>query len=619
MRLVPRLLAALLVGTALVAGGATPAVADHSDPKTQLAPLLPAALSTTPLASNGQWQLIASFAGNPGTDLELFTRGGSTFASTGTFVGGRRGFVGQRLFRLTDPDGTVKPTWIADHGSAACDTVTSSATGLQHDVQITPAHDPQLAIDATDATGRCHDPNGGGLELIDISGVTPAATAGVREVHLVRLDGTSHNATVDATRPWLVYNSNSDLDRPWIDVLDIRSCLDLATDLAGKRAACRPTAYRMPFEPSWTSQRDAMTNELKNPYGCHDITARPGRLYCAAVHGTVVLDVSNLTDATGAVRGTPLPCTVMAGTSTSAKVTNCDLGAGNDGAGADDAKAWRDAGSPAATGWRAIGHVNHAGINYIGPRASNNQVVIPASEGIAVSHEADPTPDGRWMFVTDERGGGLVPPGASCATGAQNPVGNGGIHVFDLANPSKVDYAKTKDGKKAVYLTANVVPHATFCSVHLIKQAPGEKRLFVAWYGQGVKVIDYDVDAAGRWSFTEVGWYVLPGAATWAAEPFKIMDNADGTRTYTLLLSDIGRGVDVLSYTAKPNPLASASSGGASGAVVAGVQTERPAPASGPLPATGGPILPAELIIGLAVIGVAARRWAAASARRVER
>ncbi|MPZ92629.1 MAG: transcriptional regulator [Actinobacteria bacterium] len=30
-------------------------------------------------------------------------------------------------------------------------------------------------------------------------------------------------------------------------------------------------------------------------------------------------------------------------------------------------------------------------------------------EGVSISHESDPSHDGRWMFVTDERGGGVVP------------------------------------------------------------------------------------------------------------------------------------------------------------------------------------------------------------------
>lgn len=610
MRCFARLIAVVLGASAVaVAFPAPPAAADHTEPSAQVAPIVPAT-PQTPLANQGQWKVVASFPGNPGTDLDIFEQDGITYASTGTFVGGRRGFVGQRLFQLTKADGSVAPKWIADHGSAACDTVTSGATGLQHDVQVTPPDDPQLLVDATDATGRCHDPNGGGIELIDVSQVGTGGAATVKEVHLVRLDGTSHNVTVDATRPWLVYSSNSDLDRPWIDVVDISTCLDLTGAITDKRAACRPTAYRMMLDPKWTSQRDT-SNQLVNPYGCHDITARPGKLYCAAIHGTVVLDVSGITDDSGAVQGTPLPCKVVPGTTTGASVTSCDLGAGNDGA-ADDLKAWKDAGSPAVTGFRSLGHVNHPGINYVGPRATNNQVVTPANEGVSISHEADPTPDGRWMLVTDERGGGLVPPGATCAPGPQNPVGNGGIHVFDLSNPADVKYAQTKDGKKAIYLTSNVLPHASMCNVHLLEQVPDEKRLVVAWYGQGVKIIDYDVDPAGRWSFSEAGWFVLPGASTWAAEPFKIVDNADGTRTYHLLLSDMGRGVDVVSFTAKPNPLVTPAPP-TPPAQVAGVQTERPAvggDTSSSLPATGEAPAPVELSLVLLAAALVVRRVA---------
>ena len=84
-------------------------------------------------------------------------------------------------------------------------------------------------MDANDTTGRCHDPEGGGLEIVDISGIEREGLE-PREVHLTRHVGTSHTVTVDATRPWLVYNNSSTFDgNAWIDVLDIRTCLGPAS------------------------------------------------------------------------------------------------------------------------------------------------------------------------------------------------------------------------------------------------------------------------------------------------------------------------------------------------------------------------------------------------------
>ena len=39
------------------------------------------------------------------------------------------------------------------------------------------------------------------------------------------------------------------------------------------------------------------------------------------------------------------------------------------------------------------------------------------------------------------------------------------------------------------------------------------------------------------------------------AEDFKIRDNADGTRTYFIATNDIHRGIDIVSWTADPNPM----------------------------------------------------------------
>jgi hypothetical protein len=574
--------ASAVMGAALLLTAA-PAAADHTNPATPLSPLTPPKLGTA-VRSEGPWTFVKNFPMNPGTDVKTFTRDGVIYAAAGTLGQNDELSVGQRIVRLT---GEGAPAWVADHGSANCSatvTTASGTLGLQHDTVVTPPADAELMIDTTDAAGRCHDTSAGGLEIVDISGVGRQGGAPVKEIHLVRLDGTSHTATLDATRPWLVYNSNSDGNRHWIDVLDIRSCLGLVgRSLADKQAACRPAVYRMPFDATWTSRLDPADNTLKSPSGCHDITARPGRLYCAAIHGTVVLDVTNLTDGNGDVRGAPLPCTVVDGTATAAKVSDCRV----------TATQWEQAGKPAATGFSHVTHVNHPGTN-----GNNNQTAVRSDEGVSISHEADPTPDGRFMFVTDERGGGVVPPGSTCAPGPDNPIGNGGMHVYDISNPAQPKYATMPDGKKAVFISHNVLPEPTFCNIHVIEQIPDEARLVMAWYSQGIKVVDYKTDDKGAWTFTEVGFLTLPEAQTWTAEPFRVVSNPDGTRTYHVVTSDIGRGIDVVTFTAKPNLLPAVRGGGATPRPnpnadtnaqtrVAGTQESRGAAATGTLAATG--------------------------------
>jgi hypothetical protein len=529
-----------------------PVRADHTDPGTPLSPIdgvPPAEILTTGI---GTWEFIQNFPANPGTDLKLFAKRQDVLVSTGTLGQADEGHVGQRVIRLTRRKGAiVDPTWRADHGSANCFTENpGGTTGLQHDAAVDLYKNPKLLIDTTDATGRCHDGPRGGLELIDISGIERAAFE-PREIHLTRHAGTSHTVTVDATRPWIVYNSNSDFaGRPWIDVLDVRTCrLPWDRPLEEKRDTCRPLVYRIKFQPEWSQQRDWFTGELEpgTEAGCHDITARPGRIYCAGLNATLIFDVTGLTDpVTGDVLGTPLSCPVVDGENTAAKATDCSQ---TDGA------------TEEAEGWVFLGTHNHPGRDCAPPpeevKNCNNNLFVPASEGVSVSHEADPDETGNWMFVTDERGGGVVPPGSTCEPGVDNPVGNGGIHVFDISDPANIQYALQPDGTKAVFRGEVVVPAPTFCDVHVIETVPGEQRIISAYYTQGTKIVDYFIDADGRWTFEEVASFVPQGvnANTWAVQHFKIVDNGDGTNTYYFVASDIQRGIDVFSWTGPPNPM----------------------------------------------------------------
>ncbi len=541
--------------TASLTLSAVPASADHTDPLSPIAPLSPG-LPGTPAATfgTGTWEYITNFPPNPGTDLELWKDGDDVYAATGTLGQADDAAVGQRILRLVD-DGAVNPQWVADHGSAACTLGSTSVTGLQHDSQIAgmpgSALNHQLLVDTTDATGRCHDPVGGGLELIDISGVGDPGFE-PREIGLIRHAGFSHTHTVDATRPWIIYNSSSDFSgRPWIDVVDVRTCLNLdGKTLDEKRAACRPKVYRIEFKPEWTRQRDSQDGLLVpgSEAACHDITATEGRLYCAGINATLIFDVSHLIAPGGNVRGAPLPCTVVESATTGADVTDCS------GAGPD---------SPNATGRRFLGTFNHPGRD-CAPRAAtaspntscNSNLFVPPDEGVSIAHEADPSFDRRYMFVTDERGGGVVPPGASCLTGLDNPLGNGGMHVFDIRKPENIHYALTPEGEKAVFISNIAPPTPTFCDIHVIEHIPQEQRIIAAYYSGGTKIIDYWIQN-GRIIFRETASLILPGANTWAVEDFLIEANGDGTKTYNFLATDIQRGVDVFSWTGAPNPIGS--------------------------------------------------------------
>ena len=589
--------AAAAFACALIAVSAPPVSADHSDPTAPIQPIQD--LGPTGLPSGaGTWEHIANFGGTTGTDFEFFHRNGVMYASGGQLGQAEGVSVGQRILKLVDADGTVAPEWVADHGSGACGDISnvSATTGLQHDAQTTPRAtnilaggtkpNAELVVDTVDAIGRCHDAAGGGLELIDVSGLGEDGFE-PREVHLTRHTGYSHTVTVDATRPWIVYNNTSDfgtdpdaehpmgIGKAWIDVLDIRTCLgNSGKTLEEKRALCRPKVYRIPFEYDWAAQEKS-DGSKRQPAACHDITARPGKIYCADLNATIVFDVKGLTEAQGPavpapndpkgdIKGTPLGCEVVEAVPaqntdpTAAMVTDCTYGAGNDAGPA--ITAWEEAGRPSAEGWKYVGHVNHPGRECHAPNGASNcntNLETRADEGVALSHEADPTPDGKYMFVTDERGGGIVPPGATCAPSLDNPYGNGGLHVFDLTKKDaegRFEYATYPDGKKAVYISKNVLPTATFCTIHVFEQIPDEQRIVAAWYTQGVKILDYEIDAEGHWSFTEVAGFAYQPNDIWAAEVFKVVDNDDETRTYWFLSNDIARGMDVFKWTGPRGP-----------------------------------------------------------------
>lgn len=596
---------ALVAATLTMTG--VPAFADHPGPSVAIPvqPGEPVPISGGPGAT---WEHIATIpTGNPHTDLDFFTQDGETYMAVGTLAIGPNG-GGQTIIRLTAENGSVvDPEFVSNHPSASCVTDPLAALGLQHDVEATPKgtailnttnpfadrSDAQLLIDATDAPGRCHD-NGvsgltsaprGGLEIIDVTDIDNPA-----EIALISHIGQAHTVNVDPKRPHIAYAVTSDsvavgadrtrqnetpsssdrFDLDGFEVVDLSSCMGFAsgTTIAQKRAECRPEVYRFRYPATETALGHTLQNAVA---GCHELEVYPDdTLTCASIAATVLFDMSLAFDDMGTPDdysddrpvGTPLPCRVRSSTSavtpTAAPVIDCVNGDGV----TLDIPGWIAIGSPSLEGVVHIGTAHHHGRG--GP--------FPATEDIDVSHEAELSASGELVLATDERGGGVVPPGATCAAGVDNPDGNGGIHAYRVdalqttfpSGPEEAHeaYARTPTGDKAIYrATPRTGPEPTLCTAHVFQQIPGQNRIFMGWYTQGTQVVDFVEHPDGTVEFTEAGFWIPANANTWTSHVFKMEENPDGTFTYwgatgDFMLGTEGRdAVDVFKVTLPAPPL----------------------------------------------------------------
>jgi hypothetical protein len=573
-----RLLATAVLAAAslALAGGAAGHDLDHP------APLVKAnAAIGTGLNAGGPgatWKLLTTFpTGNPHTDLDFFTWRGQTYASVGTIAAGPNA-GGQTIVQLTQR-GQVEPRIVSSHPSASCISGTSSVTGLQHDVEATPKGnailgsanpaavrtDAQLLLDATDANGRCHD-NGlfgvsgaprGGLELIDVTNVF-----GPREIGLTSHVGESHTVNVDPKRPHIAYSVTSDgvgvsggkrqnevpgsSDRNDLDgfeVVDLSSCMNfpLGTSVDLKRMLCRPQVYRYRYPTLAMSLGHSLKSTV---YGCHELEVyADDRLTCGSGAALLVFDMKGAFDDNGTPtdytddrpRGTPLDCSVRPSSSagpylTGAMVTDCTKA--KDGSSLD-IPTWLASGAPSLEGVGHLGSVHHQGRG--GP--------FPSREDNDFNHEAELSASGRLLLATDERGGGITPPGATCSPLTDVEFGNGGIHAYSVdrlstAGPGTPEeawqaYARTPSGAKAIFRApVRTQTEATFCTAHVFQQIPGQNRIFMGWYTQGTRVVDFVEHPDGTVEFKEAGWFIPENANTWVSHVFKTRENADGSFTY---------------------------------------------------------------------------------------
>ena len=481
------------------------------------------------------------------------------------------------------------------------------------DVVDASRRDAQLLLDASDAPGRCHD-NGdlglagaprGGLEIIDVT--NPAKPV---EIGLTSNIGQSHTVNVDPRRPHIAYSVTSDgvsvdadgkranetaaeqnaLDG--FEVVNLKSCLEAphgtippGTDPMAKRDLCKPQVYRFRYPSAAIARGHTVNAPSQGVYGCHELEVYPDdRLTCGSGNA-IVFDISGAFDDNGTpadftddrLRGDPLPCALRASSSaafgTGAKVTDCVTGVR--GGQAVDLRIpnWIAIGSPSLTGIRHLGSAFHQGRSTTQGAAA---APFGSAEDIDFDHEAELTASGKFLLATDERGGGVTPPGATCSPAGDNSQGNGGLHAYavDRLKPSVPktaekafeSYARTPGGKKAIYRARiRTQPQGSFCTAHVFQQIPGQNRIFMGWYSQGTQVVDFVEHPDGSFEFKEAGYFIPENANQWVSHIFKVQRNDDGSFTYFGATGDgiVGAGagrsaIDVYKVTlpAPPAPLA---------------------------------------------------------------
>jgi hypothetical protein len=549
--------------------------------------------------ATAKWEFVESIAtGNPHSDVDFFRRGGNIYASAGTLGVAPNG-GGQTIVQLTNGD-AVEPKLVSQAPTASCIANEAAALGLQHDVEASPKGgtilntfnpfaaegDAQVIVDATDAQGRCHDQERfggisqvgladkrGGLEIIDVT--DPAKPV---EIGLTSHIGEAHTVNVDPKRPHIAYavtsdsvsvdeagkraNETSGFGLDGFEVVDMSSCMNFpaGTSVEAKRAACRPQVFRYRYPQLSMVQGHSNKSSI---YGCHELEVYPDdRLTCASGSALIVLDMAGAFDDRGTPddftddkpRGTPLPCTVRDSASqafaTGAKVTDCVDGAG---AGTDDliVSKWLGSGAPSLNGVRYLGSSFHMG------RESSTGAFQPAfdsTQDIDFDHEAELSHSGNLLIATDERGGGVTPPGASCSSASDNKTGNGGLHFYranalQQGTPATPDaafgsYAQLPGGGgKAIYRApVRTGGQATVCTAHVFQQIPGQNRIFMGWYSQGTQVVDFTENPDGTVTLKEAGYFIPANANEWVSHVFKAQENPDGTFTYWGAAADFNLG-----------------------------------------------------------------------------
>ena len=403
------------------------------------------------------------------------------------------------------------------------------------------------------------------------------------EIGLTSHIGEAHTVNIDPKRPHIAYAVTSDsvgvdpsgkrlnevpggsgrLNLDGFEVVDMSSCMNFpaAATIQQRRDRCRPEVYRYRFP----SAQVALGHTLKDTiYACHETEIyADDRLACASGAAAILFDMRGAFHNGGTPgdysddkpRGTPLPCRLRPSSSappytTGALVTDCVNGIRNGEQVSLDVPGWLAIGAPSLQGVKYLGSVHHQGRGAGGAATP----AFDSTQDIDFDHELELSSSRRLLLATDERGGGIAPPGATCSPAVDYKTGNGGIHAYTVskvstAMPATPDqafqpYARTPSGEKAIYRAPiRTQPQASLCTAHVFQQIPGQNRIFMGWYSQGTQVVDFVEHPNGTVEFKEAGWFLPANANTWVSHVFKAQKNPDGTWTYWGATGDFNLGL----------------------------------------------------------------------------
>ena len=506
---------------ATFAGASTAAESDATDPVRNVA--LPCEVVQPALAQPARTARGISHVANVceivGTDIEFQSR----TAANGTvhdyaFVGTMG--AGFQIFDIT------VPTSPSDAGGYI-------DSGWQNDVQV----NGDLAVVTFDGVSgedssistclktKFPDGSGQGVDLIRLSFDSATARFETSLIDCVaNPPGGAHNSTLHPSGEWLaISNSSSD----WaVDVIDLRGVLEGAAPVHRYRFIdeSRATAAgRCPAGATFTcvtvtAADGSSATGLWRPHDIH-FSSNGRTMYVAALNSTFITDVSQ------ALNGRLKTLSIIPNLSEEGGLAN--------------------------------------------------------ARNIELSHQADVTPDGKILVISDERGGGTS--NTACNTDGNGVIG--GLHFWAVGSikglPASKAASPSNPVKLGTYFNPNPVlgPDALqpavdlltrserACTVHVFRiggngsSSPGEaaaglggvsslgsRQLVTAWYGAGTWSVDFGrspsnddgtaEDSRSTWGNT-LAWNVMPGAETWSSKEYK-------GYIYT---GDMLRGFDVFAFT----------------------------------------------------------------------